>query len=48
MMSYESPGAQVLRSYAEQHPENVVWSPERGWHNTSDNLEAALEGKEDQ
>jgi hypothetical protein len=30
--SHESRSARALRAYRETHPENVVWSPDRGWH----------------
>ena len=31
-MTYDSPGARLLRQYAADHPEHVVWSADRGWH----------------
>jgi hypothetical protein len=38
-MTYESPSAKLLRSVTQNivanHPERVVWSAERGWHDTS-------------
>ena len=31
-MSYTSPSAKALAAYRETHPQNIVWSPERKWH----------------